>query len=284
VVDDPERIELGRQYYRNALATFDAYDAQAMVHSQWSQQRGQKPVYVDFDYDTHVKDFEPETQYPLQVGIDYGLSCAAVIGQKTPKGFRIVDEVTMFETGIDSFAAELKRRLATWISKGYRIGSPTGWGDPAGDQRSAQAGATSSRAIMAKLSLNVQSALFGNNAIGIRVDAVNYTFRNRPDAREGILIHPRCKDLIRAALREYVYRQLASHGDRFMDTPDKQNPFCHIADALQYFLLGHGVGRALLHGTNARQWPTDEEGNVLAFRQGQTVKRGQAANWSPFRC
>ncbi len=66
------------------------------------------------------------------------------------------------------------------------------------------------------------------------------------------MIHPRCKDLIVGAQREYVYKQLRIRGgERFSDSPDKLNPFSHVCDALQYYLIGHGVGAAMLHGGTA---------------------------------
>jgi hypothetical protein len=63
----------------------------------------------------------------------------------------------------------------------------------------------------------------------------------------GILIDPKCNNLIKGFDGGYHYRRMQVSGERYDDKPNK-NRFSHVHDALQYMLLGAGEGRALTIG------------------------------------
>lgn len=70
------------------------------------------------------------------------------------------------------------------------------------------------------------------------------------DGVPGLVIGPKCKQLRKAMNGGYKYRKLnVSGGVRFSDKPEK-NIYSHIAEALQYGMLGGGEGRAVIKSYN----------------------------------
>ena len=67
-----------------------------------------------------------------------------------------------------------------------------------------------------------------------------------PDG-SGILIDPKCNNLIKGFDGGYHYRRMQVSGERYDEKPNK-NRFSHVHDALQYMLLGAGEGRSLTIG------------------------------------
>jgi hypothetical protein len=68
------------------------------------------------------------------------------------------------------------------------------------------------------------------------------------DGDSGILIDPKCINIVKGFDGGYHYRRMQVSGERYDEKPNK-NRFSHIHDALQYMLLGAGEGRALTIGT-----------------------------------
>lgn len=61
-----------------------------------------------------------------------------------------------------------------------------------------------------------------------------------------LVLSPDCRYLVRALAGGYKYRQLQVSGDeRFHVEPDK-NIYSHVAEALQYAMIGAGEGRSVL--------------------------------------
>ena len=56
------------------------------------------------------------------------------------------------------------------------------------------------------------------------------------DGETGILIDPKCNNLIRGFAGGYHYRRLQVSGERYDEKPNK-NRFSHVHDALQYLFL-----------------------------------------------
>jgi len=77
------------------------------------------------------------------------------------------------------------------------------------------------------------------------VETVNGLFRQMIGGHPALMIHPDCKMLRRACIDGYRYRKLKISGNRYDDKPDK-NDWSHVAEALQYLLLGGGEGKVLM--------------------------------------
>jgi len=70
------------------------------------------------------------------------------------------------------------------------------------------------------------------------------------DGEPGVLIHPRCKTLIRGLSGDYHYKRLqVSNDERYQDKPNK-NFASHVCEAMHYMLLG-GDGDLL---ATAAEW------------------------------
>lgn len=92
------------------------------------------------------------------------------------------------------------------------------------------------------------------------------------EGQPGFLVSPSCRMLRKALAGKYYYRRVQVGGDeRYADSPTK-NEYSHVADALQYCLLGGGEGRKL-HGrgerTTAREPRTDGKYSVLDYGMGR---------------
>jgi hypothetical protein len=92
------------------------------------------------------------------------------------------------------------------------------------------------------------------------------------DGKPGFMLSPACTKLRKALAGRYCYRRVqVGNDERFEDKPSK-NTYSHIADALQYGLLGSGRGRELLGKKKREQRrPLPQREPAFAF--------GPAAQW-----
>ena len=207
------------------------------------------PVIPEFNRDVHIsEDVCVLENVPIIGGFDIGggtLNSAAVLGQKHPRGpYLIHDEINPDGTGIglSEFAAELSHvlshRFPSMENKVQRF-----WGDPAGRQRDALFAVTVFDHLQA-MGLPVMEA--PSNDPRLRIEAIKAPLTRMCDGQPAILIHPRCKNLIKALQGAWCYKrlQVSASKEKFRDVPDK-NQYSHVADALGYLLLGSGEGNSL---------------------------------------
>ena len=202
-----------------------------------------KPIYPDYRDAVHCKTFELVPGLPLHIGMDFGLTPAAWIGQRMVNGqWRIRYEICTTDTGIIRFANEVKKFLADKCN-GYQIASVTG--DPAGDQR--QAGDSEERTVFQLLEANgIKAKPASTNDFAIRTEAVSTPLRRMIDGEPGFLIHPDCKVSRKGMQGAYKFRRLKVAGDeRYEDKPVK-NENSHPCEAGQYLMLGAGEGDAVI--------------------------------------
>jgi len=219
----------------------------------------------------HCKAFELVPGLPLHIGLDFGLTPAAQIGQKMVNGqWRVRHEVVTTDTGVSRFAGILKNFIAEKCP-GFTIGSITG--DPAGDQR--QPGDNEERTVFQLLEANDIKALPApfNNDFTIRTEAVSKPLRTMIDGEPGYLLHPDCKLTRKGMQGAYKFRRLKVAGDeRYEDKPVK-NAYSHPCEAGQYMHLGAGDGVGLLQGNGGdRQQDATEYRN----RRGMPNKSSDA--------
>ena len=75
-----------------------------------------------------------------------------------------------------------------------------------------------------------------------RVTVLDELFIRLVEGLPAIVVHPRCKTLVRGLAGEYHFRRIRVVGEeRFHDKPDK-GPTSHVCEALHYGLLGAGEG------------------------------------------
>lgn len=196
-----------------------------------------KPVYPDYRDSTHCRPFELVQSLGLEIGLDFGLTPAAVIGQQMPNGqMRWRRELVTEDTGVIRFATELKRFLAEHFP-GFHVNAITG--DPAGDQR--QAGDSDERTVFQLLQAQgIEAKPAPSNDFAKRTEAVSESLRRMIDGEPGFLIHPDCKITRKGMQGAYCFKRIAVAGDeRYRDAPDK-NRFSHPCEAGQYLMMGKG--------------------------------------------
>lgn len=239
--DAENRKHLPPNYYERQVAGKDPDWVKVYVHGEYGFVRDGKPVYPEFKDSVHVQDFELLPNTPLYVGIDFGLTPAATIAQRTPMGqWRVVGELVTQDMGAVRFAEVLRRTLEDEYA-GYDIAKVTG--DPAGDTR-AQTDETTPFQILRANGIPAVPAC--TNDFIRRRESVAVACSRLIDGSAGLLVHPRCQLLRKAMAGGYSYKRVQVGGEeRYRDVPDK-NHYSHVAESLQYLLVGGGESQNLL--------------------------------------
>jgi len=200
------------------------------------------PVYPEFSDARHVarRDLSPVDGLPLYVGLDFGLTPAAVLAQRLASGrWLVLDELVSRDMGLVRFAG----LLAELLRNNYGNHNLEIWGDPAGMAR-AQTDERTPFDILRASGLPARPA--PSNDPLLRREAVAAALTRDIDGLPGLLLSPRCAALRKGMAGAWRYRRLEVSGEaRYTDTPDK-NRFSHVCEAAQYLFLGAGEGRRLL--------------------------------------
>lgn len=204
-----------------------------------------KPVYPEYKDSVHCRPFEFVPEAGLWIGLDFGLTPAAIFGQRLAMGqWRWHRELVSTDTGVVAFAGLLKAEIAQHYP-GVKIHAITG--DPAGDQRQGGDSEEKIRTVFQILEANgVSSRPAHTNNFTKRREAVASALNRMIDGAPGFLIHPQCKVTRKGMAGAYNYKRVQVAGDaRFKDEPDK-NSYSHPCEAGQYLMMGAGEGRALV--------------------------------------
>ncbi|MGE4244290.1 TerL [Ramlibacter sp.] len=209
------------------------------------------PIYSDYVDSTHCRDFGGLVPgIALHIGLDFGLTPAAVIGQRMVSGqIRWRYEVVTTDTGVGRFAGILKRFIAANCA-GFPIASITG--DPAGDQR--QAGDNEERTVFQLLEANqvIATPAFTND-FTIRTEAVSKPMRTMIDGEPAFLIHPDMRVTRKGCQGAYKFRRLKVAGDDRYENQPVKNAWSHPCEALQYGMMGLGEGEAVIQPNSAER-------------------------------
>lgn len=238
--EDAENVEnLPKDYYENMKDGKDKEWINVYVHGKYGFVQDGKPVFPEYKDDAHSTDEEIiiDRNSLIYVGIDFGLTPAATFGQLNASGrWLIFDEFVTEDMGAANFGKLLNRKIARdYPDCDFEI-----YGDPAGDQR-AQTDEVTPFQILDKEGI-VAWPTYTNDVI-IRREAVaapmcRMDFSGNP----GFLIGPKAPMIRKAMAGGYKYKRMAVAGqERFMDKPDKGR-YSHVADSLQYLMLGAGEG------------------------------------------
>ena len=251
--EEAENIEnLPDGYYVNMQHGKDQEWINVYVHGRYGFVSDGKPVWPEYKDDVHSmdEDYEPDKRLPIIIGIDFGLTPAAAFLQKRASGqFVAFDEVVAEDMGADNFS----KVLSSHIKKHYPETEFTFeiWGDPAGDQR-AQTDEETPFQILHKNGIMAYPTY--TNDIVVRLEAVS-TVLSRLDfsGRPAFVVTKKARILRKALAGGYKYKRMAVTGaEKFMEKPDK-NRYSHIADALQYAMLGSGEGFQVIGSYDRKQ-------------------------------
>ena len=204
-----------------------------------------KPVWSEYDDDSMVDDLAIEEHIPIQIGLDFGLTPAAVFAQKLPNGrWHIVHEIVTFDMGLERFCHILKSEINNRFPKmDIQI-----WGDPAGQQRDQIFETTAFDHLKTH---NLLARPTATNDFKVRREALAAPMGRLIEGKPGLLVDRNCVRLRKSLSGGYHFRRIAigAGQERYKDTPNK-NEHSHIGDAAGYCLLGGGEHRRMTRGTN----------------------------------
>ncbi|HQY87097.1 MAG TPA: hypothetical protein PK402_00465, partial [Tepidisphaeraceae bacterium] len=179
-------------------------------------------VFPMFDPALHVREFEIDSEDEISLGVDFGFAapfvCLWIVTHANE--VRIIDEYVQPQRTIDDHITAIRARR--WPAP-IHIAC-----DPAGAGRSEQT-ARSSVQLLRQAGFTVR---FRATRILDGVEAIRALLQPASGSPK-LLIHPRCRQLIRALLG---YRN-ARVGDSFSELPVKDGEHDHLIDALRYGLM-----------------------------------------------
>lgn len=241
---------LPSDYYEN-LAQGKSEDwVDVYIHAKFGRSLAGEPVFGrSFDTERHVAEQVNVLPSTVIIGVDAGLSPAAVIAQLDYQSRLIVhDALTSESMGALRFIREkLKPLLANKFA-----GKPCVVViDPAAFQR-AQTDERSVADIYKAEGFRVIPAR--TNAVAARIAAVESYMTRTVDGKPCLLISKAsCNDLILALRSRYRYK-IDTKGQR-ADTPEKTHPWSDIADSLQYACLHADNGATFGLRVGAKKLP-----------------------------
>lgn len=202
------------------------------IHGEYGFEMDGKAVWPEYSDELHCPS-KPESMpkanpgLPIVRGWDSsGLTPACVFTQLSSRGqWLILDEIVSTRMG----ATAIGEAVLDHSAQHYPRFEFWDVGDPAGSQRSPTDMRTYFE-VLHSLGIPIEPAI---QTLEIRLESVRKPLRALIDGRPQFVLHPRCKVLRRALLGGYHYRKMRISGDRYTNTPDK-NQFSHVADALGY--------------------------------------------------
>jgi len=231
-------------YYEQLLLGKNLDWIQCYAEGKYTYVQEGKPVIPEYDDHLMSADLEVDAALPVHIGIDFGLTPAAIFGQKTLQGqWRILHEIVTFDMGLERFGHILQTELNIHFPKNEILI----WGDPAGMQRDAIYETTAFDHLKT-LGYNARPTV--SNDFKIRREAGASPMGRMIMGKPGILVNKKCLRLRKALSGGYHFKRVQISGEeRYKDTPNK-NEHSHIGDAFMYCLLGGGEHRALTRNKN----------------------------------
>ena len=264
----------GRGYYTRMVELYadQPHMIRRMVHGIPGVTRATDLVYDKFDETTMLSQttLVPEPALPVIVGVDGGLTPAAVYMQEMPDGqLRVYAEIALERGGMEELARamlalEARRfprcEFRTVCDPAMKAGEDTDRvepvfsdSEPRFDQRVSRG---SDRQRLAR-AIGRKVDLAATQEVGRRWDAVRVKISLAlGPGRPGYLLDPSCLGLRRGKLQTYQFRKLRGTNDLSSVQPSFDT---HVADAEQYGALECGTDRArkrqsdLVEAQRARQ-------------------------------
>jgi hypothetical protein len=224
-------LDGGYEYYLRQVAGKTKEWIKVFLQGQYGTVIDGKPVYPEYNDDLHCREIQPIRDRPLIIGLDYGLTPAAVICQLSPRGqLLVLDELCAEDMGISQFARDvLKPHLqTTW--NGYSFSAV---GDPTGNKR-AESDEKTCYMELAEQGIAASPAI-SNDFLKRRESVAKYLTR-LSDGKPTLLVHPRCTRVRKGFMGGYCFKRLQVAGEKHRDVADK-NLYSHPHDALQYACL-----------------------------------------------
>ncbi len=244
---DPGAENIGNlppDYYTRISQGKDAAWVDVYVNGNYGFIVDGRPIYPQWQDKLHAAPCDRDTALPLILGLDFGLTPAAVFLQRTLTGqYQSIRELVTEEFSAVEFADELGRILRSEF-QGAELDI---YGDPAGEARS-QVDKRTPFAILKAAGIYAKPAPTNDPRLRVEATVRNLT-RLTMAGDPGLIVDPRCRYLRRGMAGGYKYRLMQISGDeRYHEQPDK-NIYSHVCEALQYALVGAGEVREALGRT-----------------------------------
>lgn len=221
---------LSDNYYQNLSLGADPEFIKVYVDGQYGFVVDGKPVYPEYNDQTHCRPCRPVKGKPIKRGWDFGLFPACIFTQVTPEGrFIVFDEMHAEDISLDNFADSVGMHCA----EEYRDFEFEDFGDPAGSQRSSEdRELRTAFDILHGKGIMIQPS---EQNLMIRIESVRKPLNSLVQGKPQIQIDPRCKSIRKGFMGGYEFKKLKISGarERYHTAPEK-NEYSHPHDALQY--------------------------------------------------
>lgn len=237
--DEAENTEnLPERYYHRMMQGKSQEWIDIYVHGNYGFLTDGKPIYPEYQDAIHTIEgpWKPMPGIDLHVGIDFGLTPAAIFGQRQSSGQMVwFDEIISDNLGAVKFAEILGQHCREKYGK-FKIRFT---GDPAGDQRSQVDERTPFDVLNAA---GIPADPASTNDFELRTSAVKkalttLTMMGTPGL---VLVKGQVPQCRKGMMGGYAYKRVQVSGtERFHDKPDK-TIYSHVCDAGQYLMDGAG--------------------------------------------
>ena len=244
---EAENIEnLPDGYYENMQAGKDQEWINVYVHGRYGFIADGKPVYPEYRDDIHHtdRDLPLAGSGTIYVGIDFGLTPAAAIGQITASGqMQVIDELITLDMGAKNFGKLLHKKL----NNEYCGCQLEIYADPSGDIR-AQTDEVTPFMVLSNEGIDAWPTY--TNDWMIRREAVaDYLQRLDFKGEPAFILGPKAIMCRKSMAGGYKYKRIQVTGEaRYQDKPDKASKYSHVGDAIQYLMLGAVGGERVIGG------------------------------------
>jgi len=221
-------------YYKDGMEGKDADWIAVNLANEYGDTNDGKPVYEKQWNDTiHTSStIQVIPGQPIIIGLDFGLTPAAVIGQETPGGcLNILHEVIGDGQGIKQFVGEALRPL---LNREYRDCPWNLVGDPSGHKRADTDESTVFK-VLEEMGLAAEAA--NTNDPDIRWESVRVFLQQLRDGKPAFKLHKRCKVLRKGFNSGYHFKLVHVSGAPCYSSKVNKNKFSHPHDALQYLCM-----------------------------------------------
>jgi len=260
-VGHPQRRAQGASYYERLKAGKTDEWIKVYVQGRYGTVHDGKPVYPEWNDTLHCKAINPIQGVPLDIGLDFGLTPAAVITQVDSRGrLLVLDEMCGEDMAIRQFLQDVlipqlvKVYPQWWAKRNAETPMVRCFGDPAGAQKSQADEKTCFQEVRAAgLRINPGKT----NGFVARRSAVAWFMSKLTNGQPMLLLDPCCGVLRKGFNGGYKYRRIQVTGEeRYTEEPMK-NQYSHPHDALQYVALeSGGVQATMPKGPPRRAAPT----------------------------
>jgi len=235
----------GHAYYTKRLQGKSQDYARVYYCGQYGFVSDGRPVHPEYVDAVHCSKevLQPIPGLPIIIGLDFGLTPAAVFVQRKPNGqYQIFDEIATEDLGIKRFGELLLSPKLNGEYAGYDFEI---WGDP-GSGRS-ETDEQTAFSILQSMGIQAVPAPCPGNNTTVRRESLAQPLMRMIDGRPGLVISPKCVQLRKGLAGKFHYRRVKVSGDeKYHDKPDK-NFWSHVCEASEYAMVGAGEGHALAY-------------------------------------